>query len=111
MLRAAIVLSNTSWKMEPSTASAEAKPKATAPGISFACPGCAQNLKARAELAGRRVKCPRCGHAALAPRELPTAVDAKAAGLPNEPAAPARRLPIFWALLVAAMVCAGSIYA
>jgi hypothetical protein len=33
--------------------------------VVFTCPGCGKGLKARAALAGKKVKCPRCGTAAL----------------------------------------------
>jgi hypothetical protein len=46
------------------TAGAPAQAAALA---SFACPGCGKNLKARAELAGKKVRCPRCGAAVLYP--------------------------------------------
>jgi serine/threonine protein kinase len=35
--------------------------------ISFPCAGCGKSLKARAELAGKKVKCPHCGTASLVP--------------------------------------------
>jgi predicted RNA-binding Zn-ribbon protein involved in translation (DUF1610 family) len=35
--------------------------------ISMACPSCKKKLKAKEELAGRRVKCPGCGNAVLIP--------------------------------------------
>ena len=35
--------------------------------ISFTCPACAKNLKARATLGGKKVKCPKCAHVVLAP--------------------------------------------
>ena len=31
--------------------------------ISFGCAGCGKKLKAKAELAGKQVKCPQCGKA------------------------------------------------
>jgi serine/threonine protein kinase len=39
---------------------------AARPG-SFPCPGCGTTLRARADLAGKRVKCPRCARAVLVP--------------------------------------------
>jgi len=33
----------------------------------FQCPGCGKNLKAKVELAGKKVKCPQCGTAVLVP--------------------------------------------
>ncbi len=35
--------------------------------ISIRCPGCEKRLKAKDELAGKRVKCPGCGHRVLIP--------------------------------------------
>jgi hypothetical protein len=35
--------------------------------LSFPCPGCGKKLRARAELAGKKVKCPQCGQAAPVP--------------------------------------------
>ncbi|MCI0463681.1 MAG: hypothetical protein L0Z62_42645 [Gemmataceae bacterium] len=35
--------------------------------ISFSCPSCEHSLKIKVELAGRKIKCPRCGGVAVAP--------------------------------------------
>ncbi len=35
--------------------------------ITFACPGCGKNFQVKAELAGRKTKCPKCGQALLVP--------------------------------------------
>ncbi|MCI0684962.1 MAG: hypothetical protein L0Y71_22935 [Gemmataceae bacterium] len=35
--------------------------------VTFACPACGRNLKARAELAGKKVKCPQCSQANVVP--------------------------------------------
>ncbi len=43
--------------------------------LSFSCPGCGKNLKARADLNGKKVKCPRCGQAV---RVADTRTDASA---------------------------------
>jgi WD40 repeat protein len=40
---------------------------AAAPSVSFPCPGCGKDLRARPELAGRKVKCPGCRQPALVP--------------------------------------------
>jgi DNA-directed RNA polymerase subunit RPC12/RpoP len=37
------------------------------PSISFSCTGCRKNLKSTIELAGKKIKCPRCGTVALVP--------------------------------------------
>jgi predicted RNA-binding Zn-ribbon protein involved in translation (DUF1610 family) len=47
------------------------KPEAAPPAVSFPCPGCGKSLKARAELAGKKVKCPQCGLAVLVPEAGP----------------------------------------
>ncbi len=40
----------------------------TAPGpIAFQCPGCGKKLKTKAELAGKKIKCPECGNAVVVP--------------------------------------------
>jgi len=44
-----------------------ANPEAASSSISLACSGCGRNLKARADLAGKKVKCPRCGKAVAVP--------------------------------------------
>jgi hypothetical protein len=36
--------------------------------LALECSGCGQDLKARADLAGKKVKCPRCGEATFVPR-------------------------------------------
>jgi hypothetical protein len=46
---------------------AEAGPGVAAPPICFACPGCGHGLKVKAELAGKKGKCPQCGQAVLVP--------------------------------------------
>jgi WD40 repeat protein/serine/threonine protein kinase len=38
-----------------------------APAISFSCSGCRKTLKARPEVAGKKIKCPQCGTPALVP--------------------------------------------
>jgi hypothetical protein len=47
---------------EPPTAAGAA----TVP-VTFACPGCGKQLRARPALAGKRVRCPECGNPALVP--------------------------------------------
>jgi hypothetical protein len=37
------------------------QPAAAAPPLMFACPGCGHSLKVKAELAGKKGKCPKCG--------------------------------------------------
>jgi hypothetical protein len=41
--------------------------------IQVQCPGCGQKLKAKEELAGRRLKCPGCGDPVLVPAGRPSA--------------------------------------
>jgi WD40 repeat protein len=62
---------------------ADGAPTPSAP-LSFPCPGCGKTLKARTELAGKRVKCPACGKPAQVP-------EAKAGPAPAPPARPWRR--------------------
>ncbi len=38
-----------------------------APVLSFACSACGKRLKVKAELSGKKVKCPQCGHVAVVP--------------------------------------------
>jgi serine/threonine protein kinase len=42
-------------------------PAAAMPLIAFNCSGCARGLKARAEIAGKKIKCPHCGTAVRVP--------------------------------------------
>ena len=46
-------------------------PAAGAAAVSFACSACGKNLKARVELAGRKVKCSGCGQAVAVPMTEP----------------------------------------
>src|ERR1022692_4824185 len=52
------------WAMSPSVKSQQAESEAP---VAFPCCGCGNNLKARRALAGKIVKCPRCGSAVLVP--------------------------------------------
>jgi hypothetical protein len=45
----------------------QAEAVAPTPPVSFACSSCNKKLKAKASLAGKEVKCPRCGKAVLVP--------------------------------------------
>jgi DNA-directed RNA polymerase subunit RPC12/RpoP len=45
----------------------QALPEAAPVAVSFACSTCGKKLKVKAELAGKKVKCPQCGKAALVP--------------------------------------------
>jgi hypothetical protein len=49
----------------PAVPDRPAKLEATAPPVTSRCPGCGKNFKARAQLAGKKVKCPQCGTAVL----------------------------------------------
>jgi hypothetical protein len=53
----------------PVPAAASAKPPKSEPArlISFTCSSCGKNLRARVELAGKKVKCSQCGKAVLVP--------------------------------------------
>jgi hypothetical protein len=48
-----------------------ANPKAAAPFIAFPCPSCSKDLRARAALAGKSLKCPQCGQGVLIPETNP----------------------------------------
>jgi hypothetical protein len=54
------------WMRRRAAAKAPPPPAAARPG-SFACPGCGTKLRAPADLAGKRVKCPRCSQAMQVP--------------------------------------------
>ncbi len=54
-----------------------ARPEAVPSTVSFACPGCQKTLKARPELAGKKVKCPQCGEAVNVP-SIQTSVSSSA---------------------------------
>jgi serine/threonine protein kinase len=45
------------------------EPGAASAVVSFACSGCGKSLRARTELAGRKVKCPQCAAAVRVPEE------------------------------------------
>jgi hypothetical protein len=55
-------------------ADGEARPEAAAASVAVRCPGCGKVLKARRELAGKRIKCPQCGQPV--PVSLPGATEA-----------------------------------
>jgi predicted Zn finger-like uncharacterized protein len=60
--------------------------------IALRCPGCNAALKVKDELAGRKVKCPKCAQPVPVPAEAPVPVPAgeeAAAPLPRKPAASA----------------------
>jgi DNA-directed RNA polymerase subunit RPC12/RpoP len=42
-----------------------AEPAAT---VAFACADCGKRLKSKAEMAGKKIKCPQCGSVAVVPR-------------------------------------------
>jgi serine/threonine protein kinase/DNA-directed RNA polymerase subunit RPC12/RpoP len=55
----------------PASVPAAAPPSPVAGGIVFKCPGCGKRLRARAEQAGSRPKCPQCGQEVVVPSVLP----------------------------------------
>jgi serine/threonine protein kinase len=55
------------WYVRRRAAADQAQPGATPPPGSFPCPACGANLRTRAGLAGKTVKCPRCARAVLVP--------------------------------------------
>jgi WD40 repeat protein len=52
---------------QPPAPAAEVKPANVAPGIPVRCGGCGRNLRAKAEAAGKTLKCPQCGQAVTVP--------------------------------------------
>jgi DNA-directed RNA polymerase subunit RPC12/RpoP len=52
---------------EPSVPAQHANPDRALAAFSFVCSDCGRSLKAKKELAGKKVKCPQCGHAVLVP--------------------------------------------
>jgi serine/threonine protein kinase len=65
-----------------------AGPGAAPASVSFPCSGCGKRLKARAELARKKVKCPQCGRAVLVPASTP-AQGGESPGSRPQPAPPA----------------------
>jgi hypothetical protein len=51
----------------PQGADKQAGDEPVAAAIDFSCSGCGKNLKARAALAGKKVRCPQCGQATPIP--------------------------------------------
>ncbi len=51
-------------------------PNANEEILEFACPKCAKRLKATSQIAGRRVKCPKCGQSVRVPGASPPATQA-----------------------------------
>lgn len=58
--------------MPESKAAAETLTPAAAPVIASTCSGCGKTLKVKAELAGKKVKCPQCGMAVSVPTATET---------------------------------------
>jgi DNA-directed RNA polymerase subunit RPC12/RpoP len=52
---------------ESSVPAQPANPDRAVAALSFVCPDCGKSLKAKRELAGKKVKCPQCSHAVLVP--------------------------------------------
>ncbi len=70
----------------------------------LSCPACGAHLKARAELAGRRVRCPRCGGPVAVPGSEPAGETASPADRASAPAEDRPRIvtdPTPWAAPVA----------
>jgi serine/threonine protein kinase/DNA-directed RNA polymerase subunit RPC12/RpoP len=63
----------------------QAEPAAAAPPVSFPCAACGTRLKVRAELAGKKVKCPHCGKGTLVPETQPGASPPAAVGERPDP--------------------------
>src|SRR4051794_37382534 len=60
--------------------------------IGVRCPGCAKKVKAKDELAGKRVKCPSCGQAVVLP-SVHTSSQLEATSPPAEKMPPASKTP------------------
>jgi hypothetical protein len=58
---------------------ARSRPETASPPLTFTCEKCSKKLKVRADSAGKRVRCPLCGHEGVVP------VAAAAPGKPEEP--------------------------
>jgi serine/threonine protein kinase len=56
------------WLLRPNRRPGEAATAASEPDIAVSCPGCQRKLRARAALAGKKVKCPGCGQPVLVPQ-------------------------------------------
>ena len=52
----------------PATQHNETKPEASANALVFRCSACGKKIKVKADLAGKKVKCPQCGQGVLAPK-------------------------------------------
>jgi len=61
-------------------AAEESNPKVAAAPISVQCPGCGKKLKARPDLAGKKIKCPQCGKGILIPEASTAELPAPAGG-------------------------------
>jgi serine/threonine-protein kinase len=62
----------------PAKPTSPAAAPAKARGLSLTCPGCAKRINAKGELAGKKARCPSCGHVLLVPDAIQTKVDPRA---------------------------------
>jgi serine/threonine protein kinase/WD40 repeat protein len=78
-----------------------APPNAAAQVISFVCPHCGANVKARADQVGRKGKCPQCGKAVLVPGDRVTTRPEESLP-PSSPAGKQTRTPLLrrWRLAI-----------
>jgi hypothetical protein len=67
---------------ETITVAAKATKREPAASVAFLCSGCGKNLKAKVELAGKHVKCPKCHKALVVPFVKPTAPHSGGEALP-----------------------------
>ncbi len=68
---------------------------------SFVCDGCTSSLRVRADLAGKKVRCPRCRQVVRVPQTRPSA----------PPAPPVRRFPLLSVIVIAVVVAGCTIWA
>jgi len=93
-------------------APAPASPKVpqAAAAIGIPCPGCRKNLKVKAELAGKRVKCPHCGGTVLAPEA--TAFVAQPIPAKKKPPSPSQKpLLMLLSFVTVLPLAGGSVHA
>jgi DNA-directed RNA polymerase subunit RPC12/RpoP len=92
--------------MSPSLKHEDAS-EAPTPPVAFSCSECGKNLKARASLIDKKVRCPQCGHAVRVPRPEP---ELELIEVVPEPIPP-KRFPILAMMLVTAVIFGCAIWA
>jgi DNA-directed RNA polymerase subunit RPC12/RpoP len=94
--------------MSPSVKNADG-PETPASPVAFPCSECGKRLKVRAALAGKKVKCPECGHSLLVPGAEPEPEVIEV--VPEPEPAPARRFSILAMITVATVIFGCAIWA